>query len=117
MGRKRRRPRKSKYKGLIFCSSCEDWRDATGHHILPCRHFYGIGSLMILCRDCHDILEAKIRTRERDCGKKLTQSHYAQIARDLISGSLEFRKKRKKYHAVIRFMVSPWAESKEAILA
>jgi len=69
--------RRNRKRGI--CVKCHSRRTLTKHHILPRRHYYGEGDIILICRKCHDKLERAIVKAER-----LTREEYRRILRKFL---------------------------------
>lgn len=75
---------KSQRKRLGICPKCFDLKPLTKHHIYVQR-FYGKNpSVILLCRGCHNEIEAILRSAEMDRGGKLRHWEYLQIVKVFI---------------------------------
>jgi len=77
MARKKHNGKRGK---MGICPKCHAKRVLTKHHVLPRRHYFGEGEVVLLCRKCHDDMEKIINRRER-----LTRDEYRKLARKFLT--------------------------------
>lgn len=56
----------------------------SSHHILPKKWYHGTGRTIVLCRACHDILEAIIKSAEGKGKTKLDKETYEMLCENFI---------------------------------